>query len=81
LPFLFAVLSASYLMVLLFRKRWLLSERLSFPLMRVPLVLIERPSILASVSLFYVLTLVEEALFKRFNLRWGYGGMFVWGNI
>ena len=149
-PFLIALLLASYLIVILFRRQWTERERLSFPLMKVPIALVGNPSILRSklfwlgasipfsimslhvlhslfpvvpslpvdhigclnwgwspvrgqpllcfnflafgvgyfvpkgilisIFLFYVFTLFEELAFNRFGLRWGYGGMVIWGN-
>jgi hypothetical protein len=152
LPFFFVLFLCSYIVIILFRKYWMENEKLSYPLMQVPLFLVERggegffrkplffigvsipffimaeqalhlflpalPSlpvdhigcldwgwtpvrsqpllcfnflafgvgffvptdVLCGIWFFYVLTLIEEALFHRFAIALGSGGMFVWGN-
>lgn len=153
LPFFFVLFVASYLVIVLFRRYWMEKEKLAYPLMQIPLFLVERsgkeklfrkplfwagvsipflimaeqalhlyipalPSlpvdhigcldwgwapvrsqpllcfnflsfgvgffvptdVLCGIWFFYVLTLIEEALFHRFAIATGSGGMFVWGN-
>ncbi|MGC8842803.1 MAG: DUF6785 family protein, partial [bacterium] len=152
LPFFFILFIASYTVITLFRRYWMENEKLSYPLMQVPIFLVERgreglfrkslfwigvsipflimaeqalhlyipalPSlpvdhigcldwgwtpvrsqpllcfnflafgvgffvptdVLCGIWFFYVLTLIEEALFHRFAIALGSGGMFVWGN-
>ncbi len=153
LPFFFVLFVASYIAIVLFRRYWMENEKLAYPLMQVPLFLVEKsgrerlfhkplfwsgvsipflimaehtlhlyipslPSlpvdhlgcldwgwapvrsqpllcfnflafgvgffvptdVLCGIWFFYVLTLFEEALFHRFAIATGSGGMFVWGN-
>ncbi|MBC7327758.1 hypothetical protein H5T87_06550 [bacterium] len=152
LPFFFVVFLVSYIAIVLFRKYWMENEKLAYPLMQVPLYLVERGSaslfrrplfwigasipflimaeqalhlyipalpslpvdhlgcldwgwtpvrsqpllcfnflafgvgffvptdVLCGIWFFYVLTLFEEALFHKFSIATGSGGMFVWGN-
>jgi len=153
LPFFFILFLASYIVILLFRRYWIENEKLAYPLMQVPLSLVERggregpfrkplfwigvsipflimaeqalhlyipalPSlpvdhlgcldwgwmpvrgqpllcfnflafgvaffvptdVLCGIWFFYVLSLFEEAVFRRFAIATGSGGMFVWGN-
>lgn len=152
LPFFFLLSLTSYLVVILFRQHWMEREKLSYPLMQVPLQLVRwgkgslfrnylfwlgvaipflimsehilhlffpvlpalpvdhigclnwgwtpvrsQPllcfnflafgigfllptDVLCGIWFFYVLTLFEEAIFKRLGVATGYGGMFVWGN-
>lgn len=157
-PFLLAFVLSSYIAVMILKKQWMEHEKLSYPIMQIPLALIEgttsrdkippfkrksfwagflipfsfmtasvihglMPSfpaipvdhigclflghwapvrsqsllhfsflafcisyfvpnnILLSIWLFYLITLVEEAIFNRYlPFGRGYGGMFVWGN-